>query len=42
MAQNPIVKNNVLKFLQGKEVNGIYDGYTFLPFLLGHSYATNF
>ena len=42
MAQNPIVKNNVLRFLQGKEINGIYDGYTFMPFLLGHSYASNF
>jgi len=42
MAQNPIVKNNLLRFLQGKEVNGIYDGYTFMPFLLGHSYASNF
>lgn len=42
MAQNPIVKNNILRFLQGKEINGIYDGYTFMPFLLGHSYASNF
>ena len=42
MAQNPIVKNNMLRYLQGKEINGIYDGYTFMPFLLGHSYASNF
>lgn len=42
MAQNPIVKNNVLKYLEGKEVNGVYDGYVYMPFLLGHSYASNF
>ncbi len=23
-------------------MNGIYDGYTFMPFILGHSYATSF
>jgi len=42
MAQNPVIKNNVLNFLHGREVNGIYDGYSFMPMLLGHSYATNF
>lgn len=42
MAQNPIVKNNLIRFLDGKECNGIYDGYTYMPFLLGHSYASNF
>jgi hypothetical protein len=28
--------------MEGKELNGIYDGYTFMPFILGHSYATSF
>jgi len=41
-AQNPIVKNNVLNYVHGREVNAVYDGYTFLPMLLGHSYATSF
>lgn len=42
MHQAPIVKNNVLKFLQGKDCNGIYDGYSWMPFWLGHSYASSF
>ena len=42
MAQEPIVKNNVLRFLQGKDVNGIYNGYSWMPFYLGHSQASNF
>ena len=41
-AQNPIVKHNVQQFLNGKECNAIYDGYTFLPFILGYQYATSF
>lgn len=41
-AQNPIVKNNVLQFLQGKEINGVYDGYSFMPFHLGNRYCTSF
>jgi len=40
--QNPVVKHNLLNFLEGKELNAIYDGYTFMPFLLGHSYASSF
>ena len=36
ISQNPIIKNNVLNFLHGREVNAIYDGYTFMPMLLGH------
>ena len=40
--QCPIVKQHVKQFLHGKELNGIYDGYTFLPFYLGHSYASSF
>lgn len=42
MAQNPIVKNNVLNYVHGKDCNAIYDGYTFMPFYVGHSYASNF
>lgn len=41
-SQNPIVKNNVIQYLQGKEVNGIYDGYSFMPFILGNVYASSF
>lgn len=41
-AQNPIIKNNVLNFVHGKEVNGIYDGYSFLPLMTAHSYGTSF
>jgi len=32
----------MLRYLDGKDCNGIYDGATFMPFLLGHSYASNF
>ncbi len=42
MAQCPVVKHNLNNFLNGKELNAIYDGYTFMPFILGHSYATSF
>ena len=42
MAQNPVVKNNVLRFMEGKDVNGVYDGYSFQPLLLGINYATSF
>lgn len=28
--------------MEGRELNAIYDGYSFMPFLLGHSYATSF
>ena len=42
MAQEPIVKNNVLRFLQGKDINGVYNGYSWMPFYLGHSQASSF
>jgi sulfide:quinone oxidoreductase len=42
MAQNPIVKHNVQRFLQGKSLNAIYDGYTFMPLLTGQNSATSF
>ena len=28
--------------MQGKQLNAIYDGYSFQPLFLGHSYATSF
>jgi len=42
MAQSPIVKQNVLNYLQGKDCNAIYDGYSYMPLYLGHSYCTAF
>jgi len=42
VAQTPVVKHNVLNYLAGKELNGIYDGYTYIPFYLSHSHATSF
>jgi hypothetical protein len=36
------VKHNLKNFMEGKELNAIYDGYTFMPFYLGHSYASSF
>jgi hypothetical protein len=39
MAQCPIVKNNVKAFMEGQECNAVYDGYSFMPLLLGHSNA---
>lgn len=36
-AQNPIVKNNILRFIHGQEPNAVYDGYSFLPMWLGQS-----
>lgn len=42
MAQAPVVKNNVLRYIEGKDVNGVYDGYSYQPLILGNSYATGF
>ena len=42
MAQAPIVKHNVQRFLKGKSLNAIYNGYTFMPLLLGQTTATSF
>uniref|UniRef100_A0A7S3SDH7 Uncharacterized protein n=1 Tax=Strombidinopsis acuminata TaxID=141414 RepID=A0A7S3SDH7_9SPIT len=42
MAQNPIIKHNLLQFMDGKDTNAIYDGYTFMPLILGQNYATSF
>jgi sulfide:quinone oxidoreductase len=37
LAQNPIIKNNIIRFLEGKELNGVYDGYSFIPMYLGQN-----
>ena len=37
-----MVKHNLKNFMEGKELNAVYDGYTFMPLILGHSYATSF
>ena len=42
MAQVPIVKNNVQRYLQGKSLNAIYDGYTYLPVVMGQVNSTSF
>lgn len=42
IAQSPVIQHNLKQFMEGKELNALYDGYTFMPFLLGHSYATSF
>lgn len=36
------MKHNVLQFLEGKECNAIYDGYTYMPFYLGSTYGAGF
>jgi len=41
-AQCPVIKNNIHKFMEGKELNGIYDGYSYMPFYLSHSNANCF
>jgi len=28
--------------MDGKEVNGVYDGYSYFPLLMSHSHATSF
>lgn len=42
IAQNPVVKHNVQQFMEGKELNAIYDGYTFFPMWTGNQYMTSF
>lgn len=42
IAQNPVVKHNLNRFMEGKELNGVYDGYSWMPFYLSHSNANNF
>ena len=42
MAQTPIVKHNVQRFLKGQSLNAIYDGYTWMPVLMGQTTSTSF
>jgi len=42
MAQCPVIKNNVLRFMQGKDVNGVYDGYSYQGLVLGTDKMTGF
>lgn len=42
MAQNPVVKHNVQRFLKGQSLNAIYDGYTWMPVLMGQTTSTSF
>lgn len=37
IAQCPIVKHNLRAFMNGQELNAIYDGYSYMPLLLSHS-----
>jgi hypothetical protein len=41
-AQCPVIKHNLLRFMEGQELNGIYDGYSYMPFYLSHSHASCF
>jgi len=41
-AQNAVVKNNILRFVEGKELNGVYDGYSYYPVWMGHSSVAGF
>ena len=40
--QNPIVKHNVLSFLEGKDCNAIYDGYQYMHLYSGTIYSMGF
>lgn len=42
MAQNSVVKNNLFRYIQGKELNGVYDGYSYFPVWMGHSAVAGF
>lgn len=37
IAQCPVVKHNLNCFMEGKELNAVYDGYSYMPFFLSHS-----
>ncbi len=41
-AQTGIIKHNVLQYLNGEDLNAIYDGYSFIPLYLGTRYMTSF
>jgi len=40
--QAPVLKNNVLAYMNGRDCNAIYDGYSYFPMYLGQSYCTAF
>jgi sulfide:quinone oxidoreductase len=42
VAQCPVVKHNLFRFMDGQELNGVYDGYSYMPFYLSHSNASCF
>jgi len=37
IAQCPVVKHNLNQFMAGRELNGVYDGYSYMPFYVAHS-----
>ena len=40
--QCPIVKHNLKRFMDGQELNAVYDGYSYMPFYMSHSHASCF
>jgi len=42
MGQQPVIKRNVLQYLRGEELDGIYDGYSFIGLFLGLQNMTSF
>ena len=42
MHQHPVVKHNMLSFLEGKDTNAIYDGYQYMPMWMGNAYGAGF
>ena len=40
--QIPVVKNNMVRYLQGQELNGIYDGFSKIQVYLGNQFFTEF
>lgn len=41
-AQCPVIKHNLKQFMAGRELNGVYDGYSYFPFHMGPEHATCF
>jgi hypothetical protein len=42
MAQAPVVKNNIAKFMAGETLNAVYDGYSYQTLVLAHSQMIGF
>jgi len=40
--QTPVIMHNLINYMEGKELNGIYNGYSYMPFYMGHSHANSF